>query len=354
MTEEFTPSWAGAFEQLGQPVLFVRGETAVYRNAAAEKLLCGTSLRLADCLPYESLDCYRDFTGTGALLLTMSFGGRLYSATVTRGEDADIFVLNPVPLDHGGRSDLPAALARTINQTLNEMLSAIESVFPDRVDDPELLQAGGRLTKGVYQLSRLSGNLEDLSSMRDGVFHKVELVDTLSRFVRRLTPLCAEAGVEIHFTTKERVMSASIDEELFDRALLSLISNSLRFSARTITISFYRVEGQGVIRVSDDGDGMNSFDLANAFLPLCRDVSPLDDPRRGAGLGLAVAQRIATVHGGTLVIHSKPGEGTVAVFSVSPRIAPTKGENVFSPRRSLNADLVGLSGALPAGCFEGI
>ncbi len=354
MTEEFTPAWAGAFEQLGQPVLFVRGETAVYRNAAAEKLLCGTPLRLSDCLPIESLDCYRDFTGTGALLLTMSFGGKLYSATVTRGEDADIFVLNPVPLDHGERSDLPAAVARTINQTVNEMLSAIDSVFPDRVDDPELLQAGGRLTKGIYQLSRLSGNLEDLCSLRSPVFHKVELVDTLGRFVRRVAPLCAEAGVELHFTTKERVMSAVIDEELFERALLSLISNSLRFSAGTIALSFYRVEGQGLIKISDDGDGMNPLDLANAFLPDYRDISPLDDPRRGAGLGLAVAQRIAAVHGGTLVIHSKPGQGTVAVFSVSPRIAPTKEGNVFSPRRSLNRDLVGLSNALPAGCFEGI
>ncbi len=354
MTGEFTPAWAGAFEQLGQPVLFVRGETAVYRNAAADQLLCGMPLRLAACLPYESLDCYRDFTGDGTLLLTMSFGGRLYSATVTRGEDADRFVLNPVPLDNGERSGFPAAVARTISQTVNEMLSAVESVFPDRVDDPELLRAGGRLAKGIYQLSRLSGNLEDLSSPRVAVFHKVELVDTLRRFVRRVSPLCGEAGVELRFTTNEFVMSAAIDEEFFDRALLSLISNSLRFSAKTIAISFYRVEGQGVIKVSDDGDGMKAFDLSNAFLPLCRDVSPLDDPRRGAGLGLAVAHRIATVHGGTLVIHSKPGEGTVAVFSVSPRITPTKDEGVFSPRCSLNRDLVGLSDALPASYFEGI
>lgn len=354
MIEEFTPAWAGAFEQLGQPVLFVRDETVIYRNAAAEKLLCGMPLSLSDCLPFESLDCYRAFTGAGTLLMTVSFGGQLYSATVTRGENADIFVLNSAPLDDGGRSALPAAVARTINQTLNEMLSAVESFLPDHIDDPEISQAGGRVTKGIYQLSRLSGNLVDLSTARRGVFHKVEFVETLRRFVRRLTPLCAEAGVELRFTTKERVMSAVIDEELLDRAMLSLISNSLRFSGKTIELCLYRVEGRAVIKFSDDGEGMEPLDLADALSPLRREVSPLDDPRRGAGLGLAVACRIAMIHGGTLILRSEPGKGTTALFSVSLRLTPTKGENVFSPRRSLNSDLVGLSDALPAECFEGI
>ncbi len=348
------PAWAGAFEQLGQPVLFVRGEAVFYRNAAADKLLCGQPLQLSDCLPPESLDYYRTFTGTGTLLMTVSLGGVFYSATVTRESEADIFVLSSAPLNDRERSGLPAAVARNINQTLNEMLSAMEAVFPDYMDEPAILQAGGHLKRGIYQLSRLSGNLEDLTELRGGAFYKVELVDALRRFVRRVEPLCAGAGAKLLFSTKEHVMSAVVDLNLLERAMLSLISNSLRFSGKTIGLRLYRVEGRAMIEISDDGEGMKPLDLADALSPLSRNVSSIDDPRKGAGLGLTVACRIAVLHSGTLILRSSPGEGTTALFSISLQLAPKDGESVFSPKRSLNQDLVGLSGVLPARVFEDI
>jgi signal transduction histidine kinase len=97
---------------------------------------------------------------------------------------------------------------------------------------------------------------------------------------------------------------------LFPRLLHALYDNAIHAStprAPTITTRAYEREGVTVVEVADDGPGVPAHIAARVFEPL------VSARVGGSGLGLALAQRIARAHGGSLVLV----EGTRgAVFRV--------------------------------------
>jgi signal transduction histidine kinase len=67
-----------------------------------------------------------------------------------------------------------------------------------------------------------------------------------------------------------------------------------------------------VVYVRDNGIGIAAGHLANIFGMFQR----LSRDKGGAGLGLAVCQRIIERHGGRIWVESVPGEGSVFVFTL--------------------------------------
>lgn len=76
------------------------------------------------------------------------------------------------------------------------------------------------------------------------------------------------------------------------------------------------VDDQVVVRISDDGSGVESGELA-AVGTVLHSSKP-----DGTGLGLPIARRIAAAHGGDLKIESAVGKGTT-VFVTLPRQQPS-------------------------------
>ena len=64
------------------------------------------------------------------------------------------------------------------------------------------------------------------------------------------------------------------------------------------------------ISVSDRGIGIDPGELARIFEPFYRSASVQVAQIHGTGLGLAVAKQIAEALGGSLTVHSVPGEGS--------------------------------------------
>jgi len=100
---------------------------------------------------------------------------------------------------------------------------------------------------------------------------------------------------------------------LLARALGNLVDNALKYSPaeQRVTLSLRCRPGQGcLVRVADAGPGIAPDDLAQVFQPFFRAASVRGV--MGHGVGLPLAQRIATLHGGTLALRSEVGRGTVA------------------------------------------
>ncbi len=358
MSEHYTPAWAGALAQIEQPVFFVRDEKIVFQNTAAERLLCGFELKLPEGLLPESMDCYRDFDGNGVLLLMMCLAGLEHAVTVTRGEDGvDIFVAAPSPLCEELPRGLFAPLAQTMRRILNELFDAQRNHLPDLpiMDDPLVRHDTARIDRGICQLVRLANHLADVDALRNGSrrgnFRRVELVSMLRCFCARVQEL--SRNVEIRFTSSERSMVAAVDQKLLESALLELVSNALRAIQKEGTIVFHlsRKSDRAALQIRDSGAGMEALELAGALGSASHSISMIDDPRRGVGLGLALAYQIAGLHGGTLALQSCPGRGTTALLSFS-LIIPESHEEVRAPELSgLDPFLISLSDALPVELF---
>jgi len=114
------------------------------------------------------------------------------------------------------------------------------------------------------------------------------------------------------------------------RILINLLSNGICFAKSEVRVKTFRRGDTGCLRVSDDGDGIPERDIAHILTPW------YTTGRRGGGLGLSVADRLAQKNGGRLDVASKDG----AVFTVSfpfdtQLTLSSRAESFFIPEQML-------------------
>jgi two-component system osmolarity sensor histidine kinase EnvZ len=95
------------------------------------------------------------------------------------------------------------------------------------------------------------------------------------------------------------------------RALANLIDNALRYAGDPVEVELKKNSGAVVIEVRDRGPGIPAGEAERLKRPFTR----LDGARSGpagAGLGLAIVERVARAHGGNLELAPREGGGLVA------------------------------------------
>jgi signal transduction histidine kinase len=95
--------------------------------------------------------------------------------------------------------------------------------------------------------------------------------------------------------------------------LTNLLDNALRHARTRVEL---RVAGRRV-EVSDDGPGFAAEDLPHVFEPLYRGDKARAAATGGAGLGLAIARRLARAHGGEVEAANVPGGGASQTVTLS-------------------------------------
>lgn len=128
----------------------------------------------------------------------------------------------------------------------------------------------------------------------------------------------------------ERRIEPGLPDLLADRRacrqiLLNLLSNAAKFTEAGGTVTIAAREGQGgiVVEVADTGIGISADDLPRLGTPFVQADADINRRYEGTGLGLSVVKGLVQLHGGTLAIASKPGEGTtVSVTLPAEAVAP--------------------------------
>jgi two-component system osmolarity sensor histidine kinase EnvZ len=95
------------------------------------------------------------------------------------------------------------------------------------------------------------------------------------------------------------------------RAVANLIDNALRYAGEPVEVLNHAAENKVAIEVRDRGPGIPASEVERLKMPFTR----LDASRAGpggAGLGLAIVERVARAHGGTLELLAREGGGLVA------------------------------------------
>ena len=132
----------------------------------------------------------------------------------------------------------------------------------------------------------------------------------LERVREYYAPAAEEAGVRL--TVEAAPATAPLDGVLFNRAVSNLVANALEYTPRDgrVVVTAREVDGALEVAVADTGSGIPPEHLPRVFERFHR-----VDPARargtgGVGLGLAIVQSIARLHGGKAAAESEPGRGT--------------------------------------------
>jgi two-component system sensor histidine kinase KdpD len=104
-----------------------------------------------------------------------------------------------------------------------------------------------------------------------------------------------------------------VDGAHIERVLVNLLENALTASSQDVHVDVQTTAGEVLVRVSDDGPGIQEDDLERVFEPFEGDRT---------GLGLAIARGFTQANGGRLWAERTPAGGATFVLALPAARAP--------------------------------
>lgn len=164
------------------------------------------------------------------------------------------------------------------------------------------------------RLSKLSDNLLKLTSLESN-HHPFEpkpyrLDRQLRRVILSAEPQWQAKNLSLDVDLPETAIAA--DEDLLSQAWINLLHNAMKFTPDNGTIRFRLEAGNGAIAVeiSDTGIGISEEDLPHLFDRFFKADKARSRSAGGSGLGLSIVKKIVELHGGSVTVRSRTGEGS--------------------------------------------
>lgn len=137
--------------------------------------------------------------------------------------------------------------------------------------------------------------------------------------VATFRPGAAAQGIELTADIAAEPLMAWADGSRLQQVGWNLISNAIKFTPHggSVRVSLAREGDQGVIRVSDTGQGLPQELLDHVFERYRQGDGGAAKLGRGLGLGLAIVHHLVVSHGGTVEAFSDgPGKGAEFVVTL--------------------------------------
>lgn len=206
--------------------------------------------------------------------------------------------------------DIARQISHEIKNSLTPLrlsLHRLKDHLNPREPSPSVVEILKVMEEEIHSLEHMSREFSDFARMP----HPEKEPVNLNELVRSAALLETENPGKVAILTNldGRPPEIHADPKQIKRVLLNLIQNSIEASkpGQSIDISTGREEKNGsyvILRIHDQGYGMNAETLKNCFRP------DFTTKKQGLGLGLAIVRKIINDHNGDIEVHSRPGKGT--------------------------------------------
>ena len=325
------PAMLALLEQLTQPAFLVKEQELLACNEAGQSVSAAFR-RLLDsgALGTPEGNCLGDLS-----LSMHPFGGC-------------ILVLG-TPL--ASASDALTAAGRAIRRPVGAIAAAASALAGalEAEENPARQRQTAELRHNLYRLLRLSDNMEVVGAASIPLFlRRSDFCSMLREQLPELEDCCRTAGFFLDAELPARPLFLNADEDLLGQTVFNLLSNAMLFSVpgSRLGLSLCENDGRILLRIRSVPEG-------NPDAETFRMRPDSFDPRRGAGLGLIAARRVALLHGGTLVLQTD-ADSVTAILSLPKATGTVFASPRIAYRRDTGFDpiLIGLSDVLPTSAFD--
>jgi signal transduction histidine kinase len=183
--------------------------------------------------------------------------------------------------------------------------------------DDEQAEGLARVDSNGRHLLGIINDILDISRIEAGRMplrlSEFGLPELVGEVLAEVEPIVAQSSVHIEASVDQRLPSVQSDRQKVKQIVLNLLTNAVKFTPRgTITLSARydpRVR-EVAVTVADTGIGIAAEDHARIFEDFQQADSSLTRTHGGAGLGLSICRRLATMLGGKIQLESAPGIGS--------------------------------------------
>ncbi|CAH1200719.1 Adaptive-response sensory-kinase SasA [Paenibacillus plantiphilus] len=212
------------------------------------------------------------------------------------------------------RQEFISNVSHEIGTPLTSISGFAKALKDERLDLEQRHQYLTIIETECVRLSKLSDNLMKLAVLDSAqqTFHPApyRLDKQLVSLLLACEPQWEAKKIDMSVEAEE--VEIIVDEDQMSQVWLNLIHNAIKFTPHGGSISIFlaRDGDQAAVRIADTGQGIAEQDQPRIFERFYKADKSRTRTAGGSGLGLSIAHKITELHGGSISVCSKPGEGT--------------------------------------------
>lgn len=205
---------------------------------------------------------------------------------------------------------MAAGLAHEIKNPLAGIKVSLEVLADDLELQPEDKELFARIINEANRMEKLIKNLLNYARPQQSQFDLVDISQLLRNSLKNAeVAATAQKGLTIRFQSDfaAELPQVEADSSQMQQVFLNILLNAVDAMENTGTVTVAtRVadEGHIQIKVADTGKGLSAMALEKIFTPF------FTTKTKGTGLGLSICKRLIEQHGGSIVVASRPDQGT--------------------------------------------
>ncbi len=249
----------------------------------------------------------------------------LVTGTYRRSPDGSVVGAVIAARDASRRRAGPAEGMEVISTVSHELRAPLTSVRGytslllnrwDRLGDDQKRTMLEQVNHDAARVTRLVTELLDISRLESGRLHlRRQLVDLpalVAAVVEKVRMSESTLDAEVVFPNDFPDVYA--DPDKVEQVLTNLVENAAKYGdPRGMRIVGYDGEGAVTVAVADKGEGIPESDLRRVFTKFFRRA---ETRPTGSGLGLWISRGLVEAHGGSLVVESEVGRGSIFRFTL--------------------------------------
>lgn len=198
-----------------------------------------------------------------------------------------------------------SSLADTLGKNLQYTLQSAAST-PADWDDLQLgLDTIKRRSEGLLKFSESFRSLNKITQLN---LQKIPVSSLFENLTTLMSPTLDQKNIQLDAILKEPQLEITADINLLEQVLINLLVNAIDAvkdnEHKLITLSAYSEKGKVIIKVTDNGPGIEPEVMDKIFIPF------FSTKKTGSGIGLSLCKQIMLLHKGSIHVQSVQGQGS--------------------------------------------
>jgi two-component system, OmpR family, sensor kinase len=185
-----------------------------------------------------------------------------------------------------------AELSHELRTPLAKLTAEAELALRRERTPAEYREAIGEVLANAAQITRIVETLLAAAQQQGGPHGLADADEVARAAAAACAQIAAEHGIELAVGASPQPLRVGVDQALAERIIQPVLDNACRYGAAHVNVAFARANGAVVFTIDDDGPGVAEEEREEIFEPARRGGAG-HDSGPGAGLGLALARRLA-------------------------------------------------------------
>lgn len=172
------------------------------------------------------------------------------------------------------------------------------------------------------RMVRLIADFLNVSRLQTGKFvverNPADVVSVVRSEVESLKMIASTHDMKLAYHSSEKELVMPVDEAKLRQVIMNFIDNSIYYSKpnTTINVTLERIDNEIAFKVIDTGIGVPKDEQDMLFNKFFRAKNARQQRPDGTGVGLYLAKKVVTAHGGSMIFSSEEGQGSTFGFRI--------------------------------------